>query len=258
MKTCKTNALRTSSRNDSEINLKIAGPVDKILDNVVDELRGMEVGESSQEKNENACSAELAHNDYKSDENLLSSIVNESYKPQTYSPKLASENSVVRRRADSIFTINSQKIFRIAIVDDSDLSRKLLSKLLKNHTYFSKTQYKLYEAVDGLDAVSTLHGRLDHISIIFMDNIMPTVTGVLASKIIRGLGYKRLIFGITGNGLKEDIHEFIENGADYVFIKPFKKEKLDMIFELIDTYGNQRIEGKRITETPDKKGLIWI
>jgi CheY-like chemotaxis protein len=221
-------------------------------------LRGMEVGESSQKKNEKVCHAELADNDCKSDENLLSFIVNESYKPQTYSPKLASEDSVVRRRADSIFTTNSQKIFRIAIVDDSDLSRKLLSKLLKSHTYFSKTQYKLYEAVDGLDAVSTLHGRLDHISIIFMDNIMPTVTGVLASKIIRGLGYKRLIFGITGNGLKEDIHEFIENGADYVFIKPFKKEKLDMIFKLIDTYGNQRIEGKRITETPDKKGLIWI
>jgi CheY-like chemotaxis protein len=168
-----------------------------------------------------------------------------------------SENSVVRKLAGSMDMSSSERIMRIVVVDDSELSRKLLSRLLNGHSYFSKNPCKLYEAVDGLDAITNLHGRIDHISIIFMDNIMPTITGVLASKIIRGLGYKQLIFGITGNGLKEDIDEFIENGADYVFIKPFKKENLDMIFELIDYYGDERIEGKRIVETSDKKGLVW-
>ena len=90
-----------------------------------------------------------------------------------------------------------------------------------------------------------------------MDNIMPNITGILASKIIRGLGYKNLIFGITGNGLEQDIKEFIDNGADYVFVKPFKKEKLDMVLQFIEKYGVLRQHGKKIVETADKKGIIW-
>jgi CheY-like chemotaxis protein len=147
---------------------------------------------------------------------------------------------------------------RIAVVDDSELSRKLLTRLIFSHKYLSTRKYKLYESVDGLDAVSTLQNIIDYLSIIFMDNIMPNITGILASKIIRGLGYNNLIFGITGNGLNEDIDEFITNGADFVFIKPFKKEKLDMVFKFVETYGFTRQPGKKIVEANDKKSIIWV
>jgi CheY-like chemotaxis protein len=155
----------------------------------------------------------------------------------------------------------SSKLFdklRIAVVDDSELSRKLLTRLLISHAYLSDKKYKLYESFDGLDAVSSLHNKIDYLSIIFMDNIMPNITGVLASKIIRGFGYNNLIFGITGNGLEEDIVEFMNNGADYVFVKPFKKEKLDMVFKFVATYGFARQPGKRIAETADKKAIMWV
>jgi CheY-like chemotaxis protein len=143
------------------------------------------------------------------------------------------------------------------IVDDSDISRKLLNRLLLGHSYIKENKCKLYEAIDGLDAVSMIHNRIQKISTIFMDNIMPNITGILASKIIRGLGYNNLIFGITGNGLDQDIDEFINNGADYVFVKPFKKEKLDMVFKFVKTYGFTRRPGKKIVETSDKTGIMW-
>jgi CheY-like chemotaxis protein len=162
------------------------------------------------------------------------------------------------KHADSITDRSVTDKLRIAVVDDSELSRKLLTRLLISHTYLSDKKYKLYESFDGLDAVSSLHNKIDYLSIIFMDNIMPNITGVLASKIIRGFGYDNLIFGITGNGLEEDIDEFINNGADYVFVKPFKKEKLDMVFKFIATYGFARQPGKKIAETTDKKAIMWV
>ena len=162
------------------------------------------------------------------------------------------------KRADSITDRSVTDKLRIAVVDDSELSRKLLTRLLISHTYLSDKKYKLYESFDGLDAVSSLHNKIDYLSIIFMDNIMPNITGVLASKIIRGFGYDNLIFGITGNGLVEDIDEFINNGADYVFVKPFKKEKLDMVFKFVATYGFARQPGKKIAETADKKAIMWV
>ena len=147
---------------------------------------------------------------------------------------------------------------KIALVDDSEISRKLLNRLLLGHNFVKKNKCIIHEAIDGLDAISMLHNKIHKFSIIFMDNIMPSISGILASKILRGFGYNNLIFGITGNGLTEDIDEFITNGADYVFVKPFKKEKLDMVFKFVGTYGFARQPGKKIVETADKKDIIWV
>ena len=147
---------------------------------------------------------------------------------------------------------------RIAIVDDSEISRKLLNRLLLGNNFIKEHKCKIYEAIDGLDAISMLHNKIHNFSIIFMDNIMPSISGILASKILRGFGYTNLIFGITGNGLVEDINEFIDNGADYVFVKPFKKEKLDMIFTFVNTYGISIPSNKKMVESEDKTKFILV
>jgi CheY-like chemotaxis protein len=45
--------------------------------------------------------------------------------------------------------------------------------------------------------------------IIFMDHTMPIMTGIEASKQIRLNGYNRLIFGVTGNALDDDVEAFL-------------------------------------------------
>ena len=160
-------------------------------------------------------------------------------------------------------TLDSQKVsisskIKIALVDDSDISRKLLNRLLGSHSFIKENKCKIYESVDGLDAISMLHNKINKFSIIFMDNIMPSISGVLASKILRGFGYKNLIFGITGNGLTEDVNEFIVNGADYVFVKPFKKENLDMVFVFVATYGFSVLPGKKIVMSEDKTKFMLV
>ena len=58
------------------------------------------------------------------------------------------------------------------------------------------------------------------VDVILMDFFMPKMDGLESSRAIRGLGYKGIIIGLTGNALSEDIEAFINHGADRVLIKP--------------------------------------
>jgi CheY-like chemotaxis protein len=68
--------------------------------------------------------------------------------------------------------------------------------------------------------------EINNIDIIFIDNIMPMITGKVTCKLLRSMGYTNLLFGITGNNTIDDKNEFLLNGANYVFFKPFTKENL--------------------------------
>ena len=89
-----------------------------------------------------------------------------------------------------------------------------------------------------------------------MDNIMPNLTGPTATKVIRTIGYNNLIFGITGNGSSDDINDFLSEGCDYVFIKPFTKDKLQMIYDFISINGYKRKENYKLFI--NNKKLNWI
>ena len=96
-----------------------------------------------------------------------------------------------------------------------------------------------------------------YVSMFFIDNIMPNITGELLSKILRGIGYSGLIIGVTGNGVEEDKTAFIESGADYVFVKPFTKEKLNKILEFVKNNGYEsRYDDEEIIIEKENK-LVW-
>jgi len=66
--------------------------------------------------------------------------------------------------------------------------------------------------------------------LILMDFVMPVMDGPTAIKEIRDLGYKGLIFGLTGNVLDGDKDLMIANGADFVLTKPFNIDVFDRAF----------------------------
>ena len=119
---------------------------------------------------------------------------------------------------------NEMKDINLLIVDDADLNRKMIRRLLSN-----KVSH-VDDVEDGLKAVqyikSISRGMKDYVDVILMDYLMPNMDGPAATKEIRSLGYKGLIIGVTGNALQEDIDTFISNGADKVLIKPVNIEQL--------------------------------
>ena len=50
---------------------------------------------------------------------------------------------------------------------------------------------------------------------------MPVMDGPTATQMIRGMGYRGPIFGVTGNALDSDVSHFHRCGADHVLPKPF-------------------------------------
>jgi CheY-like chemotaxis protein len=144
-----------------------------------------------------------------------------------------------------------RSLLHILIVDDSELTRKMLTKIIKKNI----TDSEIYEAHDGLESIKIIHENINNINIIFMDNIMPNITGPLATKIIRKMGYNNLIIGITGNGAKDDINNFLNDGCDYVFIKPFSNNQLVKIINFIEINGCESRENYKMIFSHDK--LIW-
>jgi CheY-like chemotaxis protein len=55
---------------------------------------------------------------------------------------------------------------------------------------------------------------------------MPIMTGTEASRQIRSNGYNRLIIGVTGNALDDDVEAFLTAGADCVIAKPLRAPAL--------------------------------
>jgi DNA-binding response OmpR family regulator len=77
---------------------------------------------------------------------------------------------------------------------------------------------------------------------------MPNLNGELLSKILRKIGYKGIIIGITGNGLKTDKDQYLKNGADHIFIKPFTRENLSSIVKIVQKEGYDSKDDKKIVE----------
>jgi nitrogen-specific signal transduction histidine kinase/DNA-binding NarL/FixJ family response regulator len=143
----------------------------------------------------------------------------------------------------------------IYIVDDCNVSRKMLKTLImlkvsdkrgrsldlniQEHT--DSLQLNILEETDGLDLIKKLGNccsnkynsdkeNLKKTNVIFIDNQMQNMDGVLTIKLLRAIGYKNYIIGITGHDDSLIINDFKKNGADFVFTKPFSKEKLDDLF----------------------------
>ena len=119
---------------------------------------------------------------------------------------------------------NDDSIAFILIVDDSDVNRKMMRRLI------SSMGHNVEEAEDGAEALAKLQkavGSGKKYVAILMDFYMPRMHGPEATKAIRALGYSGNIIGITGNGIAEDRDEFMKSGLDSILIKPIGREDLE-------------------------------
>jgi CheY-like chemotaxis protein len=167
------------------------------------------------------------------------------YEKHTLDTKLATHGSQYispnHRRTKLPFT-------SVLVVDDSPTNRKLLKQLL---LLFS---FDVCEADDGQKAVDIVQQDVDRIKIVFLDNHMPIMDGLVAAQELRKCKYNNLIFGLTGNTFKEDIDSFLEAGANFVFAKPFTKQKVRKIYEFVK-YSSCNVGTVVLKET--NEGLLF-
>ena len=136
----------------------------------------------------------------------------------------------------------------ILVVDDSAINRKMMCRLFTRNSIpcdqaedgfiavemvqaisneaSTETDNWLLATVDvggiGSDSIIVGRGQYD---VILMDYQMPNMDGPTAIRAIRSLGYKGVIFGVTGNVMALDQQEMMAAGADDVLPKPFDIDK---------------------------------
>lgn len=110
---------------------------------------------------------------------------------------------------------------KILVVDDSDMSRKHVSNLLRRHLF------QIVEAVDGMDAIKVLLENPD-VKLLITDYNMPRMDGF---ELVRNLRYKYdktdlIIIGVSGESRDALSAKFIKQGANDFLRKPFLPEEL--------------------------------
>lgn len=126
--------------------------------------------------------------------------------------------------------------YNVLIVDDSEINCKMLSMLLRKLGFTAnETAENGKIAVDKVQKSAENGG--DTYDIIFIDNLMPEMNGVEATKIIRKNGFKNLIIGITGNIMDNDEDDFLNAGVDMICEKPLKYENIKKITRFIEKNG---------------------
>ena len=118
-------------------------------------------------------------------------------------------------------------IKKIFIVDDDIITRKFINNFIDKIKQTTKLKSFIYEANDGLELIQSIYENVNDIDIIFIDNNMKKLNGVITTNLLRQMGYKNKIIGITGD---ENNNTFLKNGADFVLFKPLTMELIKQFF----------------------------
>ena len=133
-------------------------------------------------------------------------------------------------------TDDKPKSHHILVVEDVPSSQKMLIRLLQRAGHTCESAWNGQEAIDKVKATMAATDGLDieeggnvakPFDTILMDFEMPIMNGPDATEEIRKLGFSRLIAGVTGNVLDEDVKYFISKGADAVLGKPVGMDRLN-------------------------------
>lgn len=108
---------------------------------------------------------------------------------------------------------------KILVVDDANLTRMMLKKVLNENGYKD-----VLEAANGLEAVDLYQEH--HPALVTMDLTMPVMDGLTAIKRIMEIDPNANIIVCSSLGQKDVVLEAISAGAKNYIVKPFEPEKV--------------------------------
>jgi len=112
------------------------------------------------------------------------------------------------------------KQYRLLIIDDNE------EILVSLKSFLSKKNYHVVSASNGLDALKLIEVAAGNFDLVITDLVMPNISGVAVTAIIKKQNPKMPVIAITGYGeqpesLAREVH------ADIVMEKPFKLDELE-------------------------------
>ena len=132
---------------------------------------------------------------------------------------------VCNRFNESTQSVSDTLQLSVLVVDDSDLNRRIVIKVLQRavDSFGYAIELDITEANDGIPAHEAMSLAIKikrPYDLVLMDNIMLQMNGPEATRIMRCDGYTGLVIAVTGNVMTADVKEFLASGANSVLKKP--------------------------------------
>ncbi|MGH1468889.1 MAG: response regulator [Bdellovibrionales bacterium] len=115
--------------------------------------------------------------------------------------------------------------YKVLIVDDAPFIREILISFLETRDDIKEIK----EAENGEEALSFFESFSP--DVIFMDIVMPKVSGIEATKKIRALNNKVPIIGLSTLDQGDVINRLLDAGANIFVKKPFTLDELTKALE---------------------------
>ncbi|MCL2755379.1 MAG: response regulator, partial [Oscillospiraceae bacterium] len=111
---------------------------------------------------------------------------------------------------------------RVLIVDDVESNLYVAKGILLPYGL------KIETVVSGFEGIDKIKGGNKY-DIVFMDHMMPKMSGIEATKILRDMGYNQPIVALTANAVTGASTMFLNNGFDGYLSKPIDLRELNAI-----------------------------
>lgn len=123
------------------------------------------------------------------------------------------------------FTPEPMPYGRVLVVDD-----------VESNLYVARGLMNMYDLQietlkSGMAAIEKLITEGNTYDIVFMDHMMPGMTGIEATLKLRSLGYVKPIVAFTANAIIGQAEEFMKNGFDGFISKPINSSHLDSLLK---------------------------
>ena len=116
------------------------------------------------------------------------------------------------------------KPLQIAICDDLEEERVILSRLLRNYARRQGLSLQVHFFVSGEELLQSVR-RANACQVLFLDIYMPGISGVETARRLRAAGYgASIVFATTSTD--HGVDSFEVRASDYL-VKPFRQEEVD-------------------------------
>ncbi len=115
---------------------------------------------------------------------------------------------------------NSSEQDCVLVIDDNKMSRILLEDIITNQTY------KVITASSGAEGIELFKKFKDNIKMVFLDYIMPQMSGEKVLRRLLELDSKVKVYMISGYKSEQNVKELMDMGAKGFIKKPFKCQEI--------------------------------
>ena len=157
---------------------------------------------------------------------------------------------------DNIKVVKDEKVSysdkKVLVVDDNKLNIKVASKVL------SEFELNIDSADSGFSAIEKIENN-EHYDIIFMDIMMPKMSGVETLKKLKEIdNFNTPVVALTADAMEGKSTKYIEVGFNDYLSKPINKDELKRVLNKCLNGNTELIEEKTVEEDPHIHRVIPI